>query len=152
MAIQLLAAQKVGPWPATFAWVVSAWPRARSGCRRPCYWQEVRVSYVKSSFDVISHDLLLCDSSLFSVERINEKVQFLSTPNQISTLFLPTRGKWVHSKNWVLWKKFVKNFTFGSGCMRTVVSTGNSIPSSFWVIDPQYVIIMNPALKWSATM
>ena len=43
--------------------------RARSRCWCPSRW-EIRVSYVKSSCDVISRDLFLCDSSLFSVERI----------------------------------------------------------------------------------
>ena len=50
-------------------------------------------SYVKSSCDVISRDLFLCDSSLFSVERMNKEIQFLSKPNQTSTLFLPTSEK-----------------------------------------------------------
>ena len=77
MAIQLLAAQKSWP-PVIFAWVVSTWTHARSGCRRP-YWQEIRVSYVKSSCDVTSRDLFLCDSSLLSVERISVKIQCLSS-------------------------------------------------------------------------
>ena len=89
------------------AWVVSSWPSARSEYRRPC-WQDIRVSFVKSS-----RGLFLCNSSLFSVDRIN---QFLSKPNQTSTLFLPTGEKWVHLKSWFLWKNFVKDFTFGNGC------------------------------------
>ena len=93
MAIPLLAAQKVGHLSLSSessrrGLVVFA----RSGCRRP-YWQEIRVSYIKSSCDVISRDLFLCDSSLFSVERINEKIQFLPKPNQTSTFFLPTCEK-----------------------------------------------------------
>ena len=93
------AARSAKSWPpVTFAWVMLAWLSARSGCRRP-YWQEIRISYVKSSCDVISRDLFLRDSSLFSVECINEKIQFLSKPNQTSTLFLPT------CKNWVSYEK-----------------------------------------------
>ena len=53
--------------------------RARSRCQCPYRW-EIRVSYVQSSCDVISRELFLCDSSPFSVERINEKIQFLSKP------------------------------------------------------------------------
>ena len=68
----------------------------------------IRVSHVKSSCDVISRDLFLCDSSLFSLEHINKKIQFLSKPNQSSTLFQPTCEKWIHSKNWFLWKQLAK--------------------------------------------
>ena len=115
------AAHSAKSWPPiTLAWVASARPRDKLGCRRP-FRQETRVSHVKSSCDVISRDLFLCDSSLFSVERKNEKLQFPSKPNQTSTLFLPTCEKWVHSKNWLLWTKFVKYFTFGSGCTRAAV-------------------------------
>ena len=77
-------------WPPVT--VASAWPRARSECRRP-YRQEIRVSCVKSSCDVVFRDFFLCDSSLFSVEHINEKIQFLSKPNETSTLFRPTCEK-----------------------------------------------------------
>ena len=112
------AARSAKRWPPVT--LASARPRARSGCRRP-YRQEICVSYVKSSCDVISHDLFLCHSSLSSVERLNKKIQFLSKPNQTSTLLLPTCENWVHSKNWFLCKKFVKDFTFGSGC--TVATT-----------------------------
>ena len=49
----------------------------------------VFLAYIKSSCDVISRDLFLCDSSRFSVERINDKIQFLSKKNQTSTPFLP---------------------------------------------------------------
>ena len=114
MVIQLLAARISWP-PVTLA---SVWPRGRSRCRRP-HRQEIRVFYVTSSCDIISRDLFLCDSSLFSVERISENIQLLSKSNQTSTLFPPTCEKWVHSKNWFLRKKFVKNFTFGSGCTVT---------------------------------
>ena len=42
------------------------------------------------------------------------KIQFLSKPNKTSTLFFPHLK--TESVRRFLWKKFVKDFTFGSGC------------------------------------
>ena len=115
------AARSAKSWPPVT--LASPWRRARSGCRRP-YQQEVHVSYVKSFCDVISRDLFLCDSPLFSVcwnescccwaHKRKNSVSFKAKSN--FNLFRPTCEKWVHSKNWFLWEKFVKYFTFGSGC------------------------------------
>ena len=87
MAIQLLAAKKGGH--------LSLSPRRgpvhdRNFVVRIGRKTVFQVAYIKSSCDVISRDLFLCDSSRFSVERINDKIQFLSKKkNQTSTPFLP---------------------------------------------------------------
>ena len=88
MAIQLLAAQRLGH--------LSLSPRRGPAHDRDVGVHTGRKSMIltsKSSSDVISRDLFLCDSSLFSFERTNEKIQYLSKPNQTSTLFLPTCEK-----------------------------------------------------------
>ena len=86
------AARSAKSWPpVTFAWVVSAWSRARSRCRRP-YWQEIHMSYVNAlvaSFLVISFYVILL-SSLLKAHK--PKIQFLSKPNQTSTVNLLLSG------------------------------------------------------------
>ena len=76
-----------------------------------------RISVFLTSKALVTSFLTIsfCVISLSSFERINAKIQFLTKPNQTSTS-LPTCEKWVHSKNWFLWKKFIKYFPFDSGC------------------------------------
>ena len=107
------AACSAKSWPPVT--LASAWPHARSGCRRP-YRQEIRVSIVKSSCDVLSRDLFLCDSSLFSVELINENFQYFFNSKSNFNPFSSQMWKMSPFEELVPRKKFVNYFTFGSGC------------------------------------
>ena len=71
------------------------------------YWQETRVSYVKLLWRHFSRSLSIWFWSLLCWAH-KRKLQLLPKPNQTSTLFPPTCEKWVHSKNWFLWKYLVK--------------------------------------------
>ena len=78
------AARSAKSWPPVTC--ASAWPRARSGCRRP-HWQEIRVSHAKRSCDVISHDLfyVIFLSSLLSAK--TKKLSFFQSQIKLQPFF-----------------------------------------------------------------
>ena len=112
------AARSAKRWPPVT--VAPAWPAPCMigmstfiSAGNPCFL--IASKALVRSFLAISFFVILLSSLLSAYTK---KFSFFQSQIKLQP-FSSHMWKWVHSKNWFLWKQFVKDFTFCSGCTKT---------------------------------